>query len=223
MSESSGLFENKSGHKTKVFLNPVSKIDKGVEGKKAIVETTVFGKTEKQRNGPLMFIKNYDSIGDAAEAQEKYEKLYDAFKKAKDEGRIDYIPLAPTSRRSGKRILSTDLTYGGQRVALDKHTTFSETVPKLNNLEDISEDIKKIADIASNDADMYLSRGSYCIFVDKDTGLGQLYITDLGLENLDMSNPQFSKHKESWLNKSIDQAHSFIERILRDQPDKNTN
>lgn len=153
----------------------------GTEGSKgeASVSVSIGGRT---RNMSEMFVKDARESGRLLEV---YEILYDAFQKAKENGEIDYIPLPPTVRVNGKKVIATDMTQGGKNVIIDRH--YSKLIEageipwefELNNKAENIEQVEKIYKIA-NSVNVYLSFDSFAVVADRQTGIGKLYLIDLG-------------------------------------------
>jgi hypothetical protein len=156
-------------------LKPVA-IGKGVEGQKftGLVEIR---RHNRSRDVGKMFVKE---VGNPVGFRDRINRLTNGFKEAMNKEEINYIPLPPTIRFNGTRVLVTEMTRGGQYEILDSHLPGEGA--DLRNKDEVKEQIYKIAEIAYNSG-VRLKMDNFSIVVDKDTMEGRAYLLDLSVRD----------------------------------------
>lgn len=154
-------------------------INKGTEGSKFIGSVKV-ERGGRTREVGKMFIK--EIVGNPISFKDRIYRLKAGFEKALRSEEIDYIPLPPTIRFNGTRVLVTEMTKDGAYEILDSHIPGGGV--DLKNKDEIKEQVNKIAEVAY-DSGVRLKMDNFSVVVDKQINEGRVYLLDLSVKDVE--------------------------------------
>lgn len=146
----------------------------GIEGYDYSFVDVKLSKNDKEKT-IRMFSKSIDTKMANEEDRCSPDEVLRRYDKLKEAG----LPVPPTLRISedGKHILMTDLTQNGKYEIIDRHNTYSDI--QIRNPEQVRNEIANAA-VSAKNAGFIFSPDAFAVLVDKQTGIGNLAILDIG-------------------------------------------